>query len=44
MSVVFELADRVSVLLYGEVIATGTPNEIKANPQVQEAYLGVEVT
>ncbi len=43
MSVVFELADRVSVLLYGEVIATGTPAEIKANPQVQEAYLGVEV-
>ncbi len=43
MSVVFELADRVSVLLYGEVIATGTPNEIKDNPQVQEAYLGAEV-
>ena len=40
MGVVFNLADRISVLVYGEVIATGTPAEIRANPLVQEAYLG----
>jgi len=40
MGVVFGLADRVSVLVYGEVLATGTPEEIRANPAVQEAYLG----
>ena len=42
MSVVFGLADRISVLVYGEVIATGTPQEIRANKAVQEAYLGTE--
>jgi branched-chain amino acid transport system ATP-binding protein len=42
MSVVFNLADRISVLVYGEVIATGTPEEIRANKAVQEAYLGTE--
>jgi branched-chain amino acid transport system ATP-binding protein len=41
MSVVFDLADRISVLVYGEVIATDTPDRIRANPAVQEAYLGV---
>jgi len=41
MSVVFDLADRISVLVYGEVIATDTPARIRANPAVQEAYLGV---
>jgi branched-chain amino acid transport system ATP-binding protein len=40
MSVVFGLADRVSVLVYGRVIATGAPEAIRANPAVQEAYLG----
>jgi branched-chain amino acid transport system ATP-binding protein len=40
MSVVFDLADRISVLVYGQLIATGTPAEIRANAAVQEAYLG----
>jgi len=42
MSVVFDLADRISVLVYGEVIASGTPQEIRGNKAVQEAYLGTE--
>jgi branched-chain amino acid transport system ATP-binding protein len=40
MGVVFGLADRISVLVYGEVIASGTQEEIQANAAVQEAYLG----
>jgi branched-chain amino acid transport system ATP-binding protein len=40
MSVVFGLADRISVLVYGQIIATGTPQEIRGNPKVKEAYLG----
>ena len=40
MGVVFELADRISVLVYGEIIATGRPEDVRANPKVQEAYLG----
>ena len=40
MSVVFDLADRISVLVYGQVIATDTPERIRANPDVQKAYLG----
>ena len=40
MSVVFGLADRISVLVYGEIIATDTPQNIRANRAVQEAYLG----
>ena len=42
MGVVFNLADRISVLVYGEIIATGTPQEIRQNKAVQEAYLGTE--
>ena len=42
MSVVFDLADRISVLVYGEIIATDTPDNIRRNPAVQEAYLGTE--
>jgi branched-chain amino acid transport system ATP-binding protein len=41
MGVVFGLADRISVLVYGKVLASGTPAEIRGNPAVQEAYLGV---
>ena len=40
MDVVFSLADRVTVLVYGENIATGTPAEIRSNLSVREAYLG----
>ena len=40
MSVVFDLADRISVLVYGEVIATDTPARIRDNAAVQTAYLG----
>ncbi len=41
MSVVFDLADRISVLVYGQIIATDTPDRIRGNAAVQEAYLGV---
>ncbi|HUL96836.1 MAG TPA: ABC transporter ATP-binding protein [Usitatibacter sp.] len=42
MSVVFGLADRISVLVYGRVVATGTPEEIRGNARVREAYLGAD--
>ena len=41
MGVVFDLADRISVLVYGQIIATDTPARIRANAAVQEAYLGI---
>ncbi len=40
MGVVFGLADRIAVVVYGEVIAFDTPEAVRANPKVQEAYLG----
>ncbi len=40
MGVVFGLADKIAVLVYGEVLAFDTPDVVRANPRVQEAYLG----
>ena len=40
MKVVFDLADVITVLVYGQVIASGAPAVVRANPAVQEAYLG----
>jgi len=43
MDAVFSLADRISVLVYGRIIATGTPQEVRANAEVRRAYLGEEI-
>ena len=40
MGVVFGLADRISVLVYGEIIETGAPEQVRGSAKVQEAYLG----
>jgi branched-chain amino acid transport system ATP-binding protein len=42
LGVVMDISDRVYVLDFGQVIASGTPEEVAANPKVQEAYVGVE--
>jgi branched-chain amino acid transport system ATP-binding protein len=42
MDAVFRLADRITVLVYGRAIASGTPQEIRANAEVRQAYLGDE--
>ena len=42
MEAVFALADRISVLVYGQMIATGTPDVIRSLPEVRKAYLGDE--
>jgi branched-chain amino acid transport system ATP-binding protein len=42
MDAVFALADRISVLVYGKIIATGSVAEIRSNPEVRRAYLGEE--
>jgi branched-chain amino acid transport system ATP-binding protein len=42
MDAVFRLADRVSVLVYGRLLATGSADEIRANEDVRRAYLGAE--
>ncbi|MEH0166064.1 ABC transporter ATP-binding protein [Roseateles microcysteis] len=44
MDAVFRLADRISTLVAGRVIATGTPDEIREHPEVRKAYLGDEVS
>ena len=44
MNVVFGLADKIAVLVYGQIIASDTPANIRGNAQVQEAYLGTPVT
>jgi branched-chain amino acid transport system ATP-binding protein len=43
MDAVFALADRISVMVYGRIIATGRPDDIRVNAEVREAYLGEEV-
>ncbi|OGB26766.1 MAG: ABC transporter ATP-binding protein [Burkholderiales bacterium RIFCSPLOWO2_02_FULL_57_36] len=43
MDTVFRVADRISVLVSGRIIATGTPDDIRRNPEVKKAYLGDEV-
>ena len=44
MDAVFSLADRISVMVYGRIIATGTPPEVRGNEQVRRAYLGEDAT
>ena len=44
MQAVFQLADRITVLVYGKIIASGTPDEIRGNAEVKAVYLGQEQT
>ena len=44
MEAVFALADRITVLVYGRVIATGAPEAVRTNPEVIQAYLGEHET
>ena len=43
MTAVFALADRISVLIYGQILASGTPDAVRTDPQVVTAYLGEEM-
>ena len=43
MDAVFQLADRISVLVAGQIMATGSADQIRANAEVRKAYLGDEV-
>ena len=43
MEVVFSLADRVTVLYYGEVLASGAPQDVAGNERVREVYLGASI-
>jgi branched-chain amino acid transport system ATP-binding protein len=43
MDAVFALADRISVLIYGKILASGTPAQVRADPAVVTAYLGEEL-
>jgi branched-chain amino acid transport system ATP-binding protein len=40
MEVVFGIADRISVLYFGKILFTGTPDEVRAHPDVKRVYLG----